>query len=99
MNISIESESPPAMTNVKSQMTNGKCFSFPISRFTDSIARVSKRPPYKTTACLRARYFISGSLIARNRSEKQILKVETEIDQRRDGDHLHLIDAAVRFER
>jgi hypothetical protein len=38
MNIGIESEYPQAMaamTNVKSQMTNGKCFSFPISRFTD----------------------------------------------------------------
>jgi hypothetical protein len=40
MNIGIESGYPQAMAaiaNIKSQMTNGECFSFSISRFTDRI--------------------------------------------------------------
>src|SRR5215510_4076325 len=33
--LSVESGSPPAMANIKSQLENGKCFSFTGSRSTD----------------------------------------------------------------
>src|SRR5215510_5052072 len=61
------------------------------------------RPAHRPAACLRARYCNNELLfvgrIARDWSEEQILKVKAEVRQRRDGNHLHLIDAAVGLER
>src|SRR5262245_8460562 len=51
MNIGIESGYPQAMAamaNIKSQMTNGKCFPFQISRFTDFSRPTANAPQVET---------------------------------------------------
>ena len=50
------------LESMRTQASFDLCAPFPISRFTDSTARVSKRLTDETAACLRARYCINPAV-------------------------------------